>query len=348
MRTRSDTRAPRAVAPSGTATRSAARTATRSAARTTTTAAVATAALVAVVVAGCSASASDVAGSPSPSSSAAAAPSATPAAVDVSAAVAADLAALEGEFDARVGISVVDTETGATASHRADERFGYASSMKALAAAQFLHDVPSDQRDEVVTWTAADVEAAGYSPVTSEHVADGLTLAQLAEAAVRTSDNTALNVVLDRVGGPAGLDRGLEGVGDTTTEVVNREPDLNTIEPGSTDDTSTPAAFTADLVALLDGRWLDDPDRDLLLDWMSDNATGDSLVRAGAPEGWVVADKSGGAGGIRNDVAVVTPPGRAPIVITVLTARNDPEARYDDALVARAAAIVLGALPTPS
>ena len=343
MRTRSDTRAPRAVAPSGTAGRTAARSAAR-----TTTAAVATAALVAVVVAGCSASPSGVAGSPSPSSSAAAAPSATPAAVDVSADVAAGLAALEAEYDARVGISVVDTETEATASHRADERFGYASSIKALAGAQLLHDVPAEQREEVVTWTAADVEAAGYSPVTSEHVADGLTLAQLAEAAVRQSDNTALNIVLDRVGGPAGLDHGLEHIGDTTTEVVNREPDLNTIEPGSTDDTSTPAAFTADLVALLDGRWLDDPDRDLLLDWMSGNATGDALIRAGAPEGWVVADKSGGAGGIRNDVAVVTPPGRAPVVVTVFTTRNDPDARYDDALVARAAAIVLGALPTPS
>jgi beta-lactamase class A len=312
-----------------------------------TTAALATAVLVAVVVSGCSTSPSGAAGTTSPSSSAAATPSATPA-VDVSADVADDLAALEAEFDARVGISVVDTETGATASHRADERFGYASSLKALAAAQLLHDVPAEQRDEVVTWTAADVEAAGYSPVTSEHVADGLTLAQLAEAAVRKSDNTALDIVLDRVGGPAGLDQGLEDIGDTTTEVVDREPDLNTIEPGSTDDTSTPAAFTADLGALLDGRWLDDPDRALLLDWMSGNATGDTLIRAGAPDGWVVADKSGGAGGIRNDVAVVAPPGRAPVVVTVFTTRNDPDARYDDALVARAAAIVLGALPAPS
>jgi beta-lactamase class A len=81
---------------------------------------------------------------------------------------------------------------------------------------------------------------------------------------------------------------------------------------------------------------------------MSGNATGDTLIRAGAPDGWVVADKSGGAGGIRNDVAVVTPPGRAPVVVTVFTTRNDPDARYDDALVARAAAIVLGALPAPS
>jgi beta-lactamase class A len=332
-----------------TETTPAAVTSTRRATAAPATAALATAALVALVVGGCAQQTAPSDGVSGPATTTpSASPSATAPAVDVSADVADDLAALEAEFDARVGVSVVDTETGATASHRADERFGYASSLKALAAAQLLHDVPAEQREEVVTWTAADVEAAGYSPVTSEHVADGLTLAQLAEAAVRKSDNTALNIVLDRVGGPAGLDQGLEDIGDTTTEVVNREPDLNTIEPGSTDDTSTPAAFTADLGALLDGRWLDDPDRALLLDWMSGNATGDTLVRAGAPDGWVVADKSGGAGGIRNDVAVVTPPGRAPVVVTVFTTRNDPDARYDDALVARAAAIVLGALPTPS
>jgi len=312
--------------------------------KSTAAAVLVTASIVAVVVTGCSTPPvpSDGVSGPMAVSS-----SPTAWAAPVAADVADDLAALEGEFDARVGVSVVDTGTGATVSHRADERFAYASSLKVLAAAQLLHDVPAGERDEVVTWTAADVEAAGYSPVTSEHVADGLPLVQLAEAAVRQSDNTALNLVLDRIGGPAALDQGLSDVGDMTTEVVNSEPELNTIEPGSTDDTSTPAAFAADLLALLDGRWLADGDRALLLDWMSGNPTGDALVRAGAPSGWVVADKSGGAGGVRNDIAVVTPPGRDPIVVAVFTTRNDPDADYDDALVARTARVVLEALPAP-
>jgi beta-lactamase class A len=269
-----------------------------------------------------------------------AASSPEPAPVDVS----AELAALEAEFDARIGVSAVDTGSGRQVLHRQDERFGYASSIKALAAAEFLRSVPADERDEVVTWTAADVEAAGYSPVTGESIDGGLPLAQLAEAAVRRSDNTALNLVLDRLGGPIALDRALEQLGDTTTDVVDDEPALNTIAPGSTANTTTPAAFTADLTAVALGDALPAADRALLLDWMSGNATGDALIRAGAPEGWTVADKSGGAGGLRNDVAVVTPPGRDPIVLSVLTSRNDPEADYDDALVARAAAVVLGAL----
>lgn len=198
-------------------------------------------------------------------------------------------------------------------------------------------------RDEVVTWSAEDVEAAGYSPVTSEQVETGLPLSQLAEAAVRRSDNTALNLVLARIGGPAALDAALGALGDEVTEVINAEPLLNVIEPGSTDDTTTPAAFTDDLTRLADGSYLKPADRATLLAWMSGNATGDTLIRAGAPAGWQVADKSGGAGGIRNDIAIVDRPDGAPIVLTILTNTLDPDAEYDDALVAKAASLALAA-----
>ena len=315
--------------------------------RTTRSAALAVATLTLLGLTGCGsagggAEPTRASSAPTPSATATATAGETPAAPAADA--SAELTALEAEFDARVGVSALDTGSGATLVHRQEERFGYASTIKVFAAAAFLHDVPVDQRDEVVAWTAADVAAVGYTPVTSQYVDGGMSLVALAEAAVRTSDNLALNLVLDRIGGPAGLDRALEQLGDTTTEVVADEPALNTIEPGSTDDTTTAAAFTADLAALATGDHLAAADRATLLDWMSGNATGDALIRAGAPDGWTVADKSGGAGGIRNDVAVVTPPGRDPIVVTILTERNDPDAAYDDVLVARVASVVLAEL----
>jgi len=253
------------------------------------------------------------------------------------------LRALEQEYDATVGVVATEPSTGRSIAYNGGRRFGYASTLKVFAAAEFLRTVHGADRDARAHWTAADTTAAGYSPVTSQHLDDGLGYAQLAEAAVRQSDNTALDLVLDRIGGPRALDDALARLGDTTTEVVHTEPDLNTVEPGSTDDTTTPAAFTADLARILDGRTLGAADTALLVDWMSGNATGDTLIRAGAPEGWTVADKSGGAGGIRNDVARATRPDGRTVVISVLTARNDPAARYDDALVAKAAATVLQA-----
>ena len=210
----------------------------------------------------------------SPSSGKSPAASTTPDRVEGVRDVSESLKALEAQFDARVGIVAIDTGTKSKIEYRADTRFGYASALKAYAAAQFLHDVDPGDRDERVTWSKEDAAAAGSSPVTSKHIPDGLTLAQLAEAAVRKSDNTAMNLVLRRIGGPAGLDSALSRLGDTTTEVVNTEPDLNNIEPGTSDDTTTPAAFTADLAAYLDGPVLNDSDRTLWIDWMSGNAIG--------------------------------------------------------------------------
>lgn len=304
------------------------------------------AATAALVLAGCASGGSPGStGTPAPVSSTPS-PTATSVTPADRAAVAKALAALEQQYDATVGIVATDTTTGETISHNGDRRFGYASTLKAFAAAQFLRSVHGAARDERVHWTAADVTAAGYSPVTEQHVSDGLTYSQLAEAAVRQSDNTALNLVLKRIGGPKGLGDALTELGDATTQVVNDEPVLNTIEPGSTEDTTTPAAFTADLARVLDGHTLNASDTAQLQDWMSGNATGDTLIRAGAPKGWTVADKSGGAGGIRNDIARVTTTDGHEITISVLTTRNDPAAKYDDALVAKSAAAVLQAFAT--
>lgn len=299
------------------------------------------AAVAVTVLAGC-------AGADDPTdSSAAARPGPTASSsLESDSAVEDDLVALEQEYDATIGVVAVQTASGRSVSYGGDRRFGFASTIKVFAAAEFLRTVDGADRDDLVYWTADEVAAAGHAPVTSQHVDEGMTYEQLVEAAVRYSDNAALNLIFDRVGGPEALDAAFADLGDTTTEVVNNEPALNTIEPGSTSDTSTAAAFTALLATYLNETTLPAEDRALLIDWMSDNRTGDALIRAGAPDGWQVADKSGGAGPIRNDIAIVTPLEGAPIVITILTSRNNPSVAFDDSLVERTATIVLNALTT--
>src|SRR6478735_305869 len=53
----------------------------------------------------------------------------TPRIVDVAPA----LKALESQFDAQVGVSAVDTETGRAVEYRPNQRFGYASTLKVFA-----------------------------------------------------------------------------------------------------------------------------------------------------------------------------------------------------------------------
>ncbi|NPC95426.1 class A beta-lactamase [Nocardioides sp. zg-DK7169] len=281
------------------------------------------------------------AGAPSPPTPTAAA---TPTAPEPSGSADVDpgdaFVALEERYDARLGVFAIDTGTGATLAHRADERFGYASTHKALSAAALLADTDPGRWEEVVRYDAGDLVA--HSPVTEQHVGSGLSLRRIAEAAVRESDNTAANLLLDELGGPAGFQRALRALGDDVTVVSRRETALNDTSPGDRRDTTTPRAFAQVLQAYAVGPALSPDARRTLLDWMSGNATGETLVAAGVPDGWRVADKSGAAAyGTRNDIAVVEVPGRDPVVMAVFSDRSTPDAEYDDALVAEAARVAL-------
>ncbi|GAA3776568.1 class A beta-lactamase [Plantactinospora mayteni] len=254
-----------------------------------------------------------------------------------------DFARLEAEFDARLGVYAIDTGTGRAVEHRADERFGYASTFKALAAAAMLGATSTAELDQVVRYSRADLVT--HSPVTERHVGKGMTLRELGDAAVRYSDNTAANLLLKRLGGPAGFERALRDLGDQVTDPERIETDLNEAAPGDQRDTSTPRALATDLRAYVLGDALSAEDRAVLTGWLKGNTTGDALVRAGVPAGWQVGDKTGSGGyGTRNDIAVIWPPDGVPIVLAILSRRAGKNAEYDDRLIAQAAKLTVEAL----
>jgi beta-lactamase class A len=255
----------------------------------------------------------------------------------------ADFAELEKTFDARLGVYAIDTGTGREVSYRDGERFAYASTHKALSTAAVLQANTVPELEEVVRYTAADVVA--NSPVTEKHVDSGMTLREVADAAIRFSDNTAGNLLFRELGGPTALGGFLRGIGDTTSRVDRIEPELNDTAPGDLRDTSTPKALAADLRAVAVDDVLPAEKREVLVDLLRRNTTGDKTIRAGVPEGWVVGDKTGSAAyGTRNDIAVLWPPDHAPIVLAVLSDRATVDATRDDALLGRATGAVVAAL----
>ncbi|QHA38359.1 class A beta-lactamase [Rossellomorea marisflavi] len=252
-------------------------------------------------------------------------------------------ATIESDYDARVGVYAIDTGSDETIDYRSEERFAFASTYKALAAALVLKQNTMEELEEVITYTEDDL--VSYSPITEKHVDTGMTLAELSEAAVRTSDNTAGNLLFEELGGPEQFQQSLREIGDDVTQSDRYETALNEFTPGNTRDTSTPAALATSLQGFAVGDLLTDDKRERLLDWMQGNATGDTLIRAGATEGWTIADKSGaGRYGTRNDIAVVWPPDREPIILAIMTRHDTEDAEYDDALIAEVAEATLNAL----
>ncbi|WP_432421157.1 class A beta-lactamase [Nocardia cyriacigeorgica] len=266
-------------------------------------------------------------------------------AVTTSAVAAPGFTELETRYDARLGVAAIDTGSGRGIAHRADERFPMASTFKGLACGALLRDHPlsTGYFDQVIHFSADDL--VENSPVTATRVETGMTVAQLCHAAITVSDNTAGNQLLTLLGGPEGFTAFLRSIGDNTSRLDRWETELNTAIPGDDRDTTTPAALAADYRDLVVGDVLAEPERDLLTSWLVANTTGDTRIRAGLPDDWKVGDKTGTpAYGSALDVAVAWPPGRAPIVIAVLSGKSTPDATPDSALLAEATRVAVDAL----
>ena len=240
---------------------------------------------------------------------------------------------LELKSGGRLGVSVLDTTSGVPIHHGGDERFPMCSTFKVLAAAAILKDVGNKLEGLERRVRIEQADLVEYSPITSKHVGgDGMSLRELCEAAITMSDNTAGNALLKNIGGPAGLTSFARNLGDEMTRLDRIETELNEATPGDPRDTTTPNAMAANFRRLLLGDALVPEGRDQLVKWLVANKTGDTRLRAGVPKGWRVGDKTGaGEHGTTNDVAIVWPPERAPVIIAVyLTGSTlDPNGRND-------------------
>jgi beta-lactamase class A len=243
--------------------------------------------------------------------------------------------ALERKHRSRLGVYALATGTGATVAYRADQRFAFCSTFKTLAAAAVLHRNPLSHLDKRIAFTRADVDS--ISPITEKHIASGMTVRQLCDAAIRYSDGTAGNLLMRDIGGPARLTAYLRELGDTVSRMDDYEPELNRMRPKDPRDTTTPRAIAADYQKLVLGDALTADKRALLKDWLSRTLTGAERIRAGLPKGWLVADKTGtGDYGRTNDIAIVWPPHTAPLVVAIMSDRSGYSAPAEDALVAEA------------
>jgi beta-lactamase class A len=257
----------------------------------------------------------------------------------------AGLAELETRFGGRLGVYAVDTGTGRAVGHRADERFLMCSTTKVPLVALVLRRSVDDPGllDRRIRWGPADL--LEYAPVTSRNVATGMTVAELCAAAISVSDNTAANLLFAQVGGPPAVTAFVRGLGDPMTRFDRVETALNDTAPGDERDTTTPARFAETLRLLALGDALPPPQRDRLVGWMVATTTGAAQIRAGVPAGSRVADKTGsGNRGESNDVGVVWPPGRAPVVVTAFTAPADADDSAGKPTIAAATRAALTAL----
>lgn len=246
------------------------------------------------------------------------------------------LARIEARSGGRLGVSMLDTGSGKRAGLRADEAFPMCSTFKFLAAGFVLARVDQGQEDlkRKIVYSKSDL--VEYSPVTQHHTGStGLSVADLCHAAITLSDNTAGNLLLASFGGPPALTAFVRTLGDKLTRLDRNEPTVNESTPGDPRDTTTPNAMLANMRTLLLTDRLSVSSCAQLRDWLIANETGGKRIRAKLPKDWRVGDKTGtGSHGSTNDIAIIWPPGRAPLLVTAYLTQTSAETARREAAIA--------------
>jgi beta-lactamase class A len=254
-------------------------------------------------------------------------------------------AALEARHGGRLGVAVLDTATGNRMAYRAGERFPMCSTFKLLAVSAVLHnvDMGNERLDRWVPYSASDL--LDHAPIAKGHLsAGGMSISDLCAAAIEYGHNTAANLLLAAIGGPAGATSYVRTLGDSVTRMDRAEPAANTCIPGDPRDTTTPEAMLSDLRKLTQGDALSTASQDLLTGWLKNCQTASNRIPAGLPGAWTSADKTGsGANATANDVSIIYPPGIAPRLVAAYYTGSSATGAEQDAVLAEVGRIVSAA-----
>ncbi len=254
----------------------------------------------------------------------------------------AQLAKLERTLSGRLGVFALNTANSNQLSYRADEYFPMCSTFKVILVSAILKRSTqiNGLMQQRIKYQQSDLVT--YSPITKQYLEDGMTVAALCAAAIQYSDNTASNLLMKILGGPKAVTTFARSIGDRPFRLDRWETALNSAIPDDRRDTSTPNAMGKSLQRLALGDALEPHLRAQLQAWLRGNTTGAARIRAGVPADWQVGDKTGtGDYGTANDIAVLWPPRRAPVVVAIYTTQGMKDAKARNDVVASAARIVV-------
>ena len=241
----------------------------------------------------------------------------------------------ENALQARIGMAVMDTARGSSWQYRGDERFPLNSTHKTFTCAALLSKAEKQPHLMSQEVSISKEMLVSYSPIAEKSLApDTITFDRLCQAAVSYSDNTGANLAFDAIGGSAGFSAFMHSLGDVQTRLDRKEPELNEATPGDPRDTTTPIAITRSLKKILLDDGLPASAQATVKQWMLDDQVAGALLRSALPADWKIADKTGAGGhGSRSIIAVIWPPARQPLVVSIyITETKAPMAESNQAI----------------
>jgi beta-lactamase class A len=239
--------------------------------------------------------------------------------VDLSAKLSSDLNRVAASYDGVMGIFVKDLTSGATFAVNADTVFPQASSIKIPILIELMRQAQAEKlnlAERIEIHRASLVDGSGVLQFFSEG-GSAISLRDLAVLMVVLSDNSATNLIIDRVG-MDNVNSMLDGLGLNRTVLARKMIDIGA-EQADRENRSTPRQMATLVESLNAGKLLDAEHTKMVLDILE--YPKDSPLRAGVPPTITVAEKPGSLSGAQCDSGIVFLDGR-PYVISVMTTFN--------------------------
>ncbi len=226
------------------------------------------------------------------------------------------IAEADRNLDGVMGVAIEDLTTGQKYGLRGDDVFPQASSIKVAALAELYHQAQQGKLKltDMYMVRASDLVADssimnGLTPGITQ-----ITLRDLATMTVAVSDNSAANVLIDRVG-MENVNALLDSLGLQHTRLRRKMMDLKAAGEGR-ENVSTPNEMMALLEDVYRGKVLN---KELTEDFFKILSTPkDSWLPRDLPEGLKIANKPGSLEGVRNDSGIVFVE-HHPYIICVMT-----------------------------
>ncbi|CAM4478168.1 MAG: Beta-lactamase Toho-1 [Legionella sp.] len=257
------------------------------------------------------------------------------------------LAELEASSKGRIGVYAINTANNTHLGYRANERFPTGCTSKVIGVAAILNKSMNDSAllSQRISYSKKDL--TNWNPITEKHLSSGMTVEQLCAASISYSDNTAMNLLVKKMGGLDQMTLFAHSLGNTSFRQDNGWPEeAYSGGKGDLKDSSTPKDMASSLQKLAFTDALTKPQREMLISWLKANTTGDFRIRAGLPKEWTVADKTGtgGAYGTTNDLGIIWPSNCAPIIIAIYYTNNNKSAVKREDIVASATQLLINKL----
>ena len=242
----------------------------------------------------------------------------------------ASIAEIDRSLDGVMGVAVEDLTSGQKFALRADEVFPQASSIKITILAELYHQAQAGKLKLTDIYTVRSSDLVPDSPI-MEGLTPGvtqITLGDLATMMVAVSDNSAANILIDRVG-MENVNSLLDSLGLTHTRLRRKMMDLKAASEGR-ENISTPGEMITLLERLYRGRVLNKPLTDDFFKVLSTKKM-DAWMARDLPEELKIADKPGSLEGVRNDCGLVFLDNR-PYILCVMTTYLRRERDGEDAI----------------